>query len=79
VEEKAERLSVKTLAGVNIAEGFGEVFEEVLGNCLGVSVKDAVIFHLTNKLSNDHFKYFGKNLQLSTTHLKQYSATAQNF
>jgi hypothetical protein len=63
VKEKAghRRCSPEEPVNINLIEGLRQTFEEAIGNSLGVSAKEAIIFHLRNRLGGDPFQAFWEN------------------
>jgi hypothetical protein len=56
---------------VNVIEGLRRAFNEILGDSLGVSAKDAVVFHLRMRLGRDPFKVLWENLVAFYTELER--------
>jgi len=63
----------------NVIEGLRRAFDEILGDSLSVSAKDAVVFHLRMRLGRDPFKVLWENPAAFYTELEMIFGVGAKF
>jgi hypothetical protein len=64
---------------VNMIEGLRRAFDEVIGDSLGFSAKDAIVFHLRMRLGRDPFKVLWENPAAFYTELEMIFGSGAKF